>query len=802
MAEPAVNREPQMALNDKGRVHMLDGGVPVTVDEADVQDALAAGYALETPEGVQARQVQRERSTLGQKVLTAGEGALESATLGIGTYGAVELLGDDYRQAALERREVNPRSHLAGQVVGSIAPVLASGGTSLAARGLATVGAPARGAAALGSLAERSAARLLAGRPVLSRAVGVGAAGAVEGAAFGLGSSLADSALQDTEWTADKAMSAMADGAWYGLAGGAAIGGGSAIIGRAGKAALAKMVGGRSLKEAAADFAETRAVKSVTGNNAAIYNELTDFGKYPDRINRVGRKILDRELPLNGNLDDAARAVEAQTDDAVQRMKAVAADLDTAGVKVDARGVLGKVDEQLKKLRSVDLGDYKAVARKLDNAVKPFREAVEGTVDEAGNVVKAPKEYSFTEFWDLRKKLDDTIRWSSRQANPATDALKELRKSFDDALTDTVTKTADDAAQRLAQNAADPDAVRALGDMKKRWLGAKEDFADFKTIADGIDTQRIAQQKNRFISPSDYGAAATGANILGTLVGISTGSVGIGALTSMATGAAGALGHKLIRERGAGVLAKLADRISQMELRTTTAARVIAGLEKPSRIATRAAVLHDQSEDRASRFRSAYQHVRQFTTDPEYAAGHLQQTFAEVGLEQPEVAHKMMQGLSSDMAYLRAKMPAPLTNGVKSFTPLKEKQTFTKDQQKEFLSIVEALVDPSSVAEDMAHGKLNLDAVEALKVRRPREFSDLRDKVMIACAEREDEMPYARKNMLSLAFDFAADESMEPAMIAAIQASSPSMAPQNKPGPPPSKPRPEITEAFAPTEGV
>lgn len=814
MAEPAEQLSgPEMALNDEGRVHMVDAtGAPVTVEEADVQQALQAGFGLEAASDVQQRQIQRERGTLGQKALTAGEGAVEAATLGLGTVAATGLLGDEYRQGAAERAMVNPGWRTAGQVVGSVAPVLASGGSGLAARGIAGVGAPARGVAALGGLAERGAARLLAGRsPILARAAAVGAAGATEGALMGFGTSIADAALQDTEWTADKGMAAMADGAWYGLAAGAGVGAGGALLSRAGKAALAKMTGGKSLREATQEFAETRAVKQVTGNNAGIYNELTNFGQNPERINRVGRKILDRDLPLSGGIDEAARAVDGQLDDAVGRMKGVAGELDQAGVKVDAQGVLGKVEDQIEKLRAVDLEDYHAVANKLESTIAPFRRAVEGpegvskvTRDAAGNRVRTAmpgKDYSFTDFWDLRKKLDDTIRWSSRQANPATDALKEMRRHFDDALTETVQQESAKAQQLLAQNAADPKQVANLVDLETRWKGAKEDFSDFKTIADGIDTERLRQQKNRFISPSDYGVAATGANLLGTLAGISTGSIGVGALTSMATGAAGALAHKFMRERGAGVLAKFADRISKMELRTTKAARMIAGLEKPSRLATRAATQADQAESRSERFQAAYQHVRQFTTDPEYASGHLHEMFAEVSTEQPEVAHKMMMGLSGDMAFLASKLPKPLTNGAKSFTPLKEKQTFTKVEQKRFLTLVDALSDPPSVAESLADGKMDLDAIEALKTRRPREYADLRIKVMTACAEREDSLPYARVNMLSLAFEFAGDVSHEPATLAAIQASAVA-PPQGGGGRPSPQSDKKLTEAFAPTEGA
>jgi hypothetical protein len=802
VAEPAA---PMMTVTEDNRVHMLDAaGSPVTVDRADVDAAIAAGYGLESADSVSARRLGKERGTLGQKALTVGEGALESATLGLGTAAAVGILGDDYRQAALERRAYNPNAHLIGQVAGAVAPVALSGGSSLAARGLATVGAPARGVAALGGLAERGAARLLGGSlgtgtlgRAAARGLELGAAGAVEGAAYGLGSSIADAALQDTAWTADKAFAAMSDGAWYGLTTGGAVGAGSSVLGSAGKAALAKMTGGRSFKESVKDFAETRAVKQVTGNNAAIYNELTNFGANPERLNRVGRKILDRDLPLGSSLDDAARAVDAQTNDAVQRMKGVAAKLDNAGVKVSSKEVLGRIDDQLEKLRAVDLASYKQIAGKLEREVAPFRKKVSaGKVFRRGDdgVVRAEQNFqdlTFSEMWDLRKKLDDTIRWSSRAQNPATDALKALRAEFDDSLTRTLDTKADTAAELLSKNAETPGGAKAVASLRDEWKAAKEDFSDFKTIADGIDEQRNRMQKNRWLSPSDYGVAGGSANLLGTIAGISTGSVGIGALTGMATSAVGGLAHKFIRERGAGILAKMADRIAKNELRTTQAARVLAGLQ-PAKTITRAETRRRDSKRRTAEFSSALDHVQRFTADPEYVDAHLRHTFAEIATEQPEVAQQMMASMQADMAYLASKAPKPLTNGAKSWTPLKEKPTFTKEQQKDFLSIVETLADPSSVAEDLAHGEIDLEAITALKVRRPQEFAELREKVMVACSEREEELPFKRVNFLSLAFDFAGDESHEPATIAAIQAS---VTPPAHPGPTSSKLNPAIPES-------
>src|SRR5687768_17211924 len=155
----------------------------------------------------------KKYGTIGQKAITAVEGAAEGATLGLSTLAATELGGEEYRQDALGRAQANPITRGVAGVGGAVAGTLATGGIGGA------IAAPVRGSAALG----RGAAGLVPtlGTGALARAgtaaARFGAQGAVEGAAFGLGTSLAESALEGVDWTADSALAGMKEGALYGL---------------------------------------------------------------------------------------------------------------------------------------------------------------------------------------------------------------------------------------------------------------------------------------------------------------------------------------------------------------------------------------------------------------------------------------------------------------------------------------------------------------------------------------------------------------------------------------------------------
>lgn len=806
--------EVDVALSKDGRVHMLDdAGAPVTVARGDVKGALEAGFRVEGADAVKRRNLEREYGDLASQAVTAAEGAVEGATVGLGTAGLAAIMGDDYRRDALARREINPNAHLAGNVVGSVAPVLASGGASAGARGLALAGAPSRGVVALGGAVERGAmagARAIMGEgaaaSIAGKALGMGAAGAVEGAAYGLGGSIADAALEDTDWTAERALSAMADGAWYGFKGGAAIGGASGALTVAGRRAVAAMTEGRTFKEVVTEFGEQRAVKSVIGNNAKHYNELTNFGADKARAKRVGRKIIDNEIPTD-DLPKAIGSLKGKATEAGERMQTVASELDGAGVKVDALKVLADVDAQIADLRKVGLGSHNKVATAIEREVAPLRlrlstRQVPVTLEDLPTKGKAqngskwrdrmvaegrlppgptgapgksrrrvdfaeqlPDEFGFSDWWKLRQQLDQTLNWAKRGGDPATDNLRKLRAQVDQGLDDAIARHTDEQARRLVVEGTDGAEASQARNLGAAWKQAKEDYADFVFLKEAAEDQAVRTEKNRWISASDYGTGTAFA------LGSALVSDDPNALESLAQGAAASVAHKFLRERGSGWIAKAADAIARSESRLTVAAKQLAGATR--RAAIRAGNAREQAKERSEKFDGVMRHLERYQRDPEYASATLERIVSPVAREQPEVASKIAENYAADMAFLASKAPRATSAGARSFQPLKEEKFYTRDEKAQITKLAEALADPTAAIENIAEGGIDLDVIEALRVRRPREFAGLREKVMLECAELKDKLPFARRNFLSLVFDFEGDPSLEPATMAAIQASNP-----------------------------
>src|SRR3972149_274151 len=102
------------------------------VSGAEIRAALDAGYQIESAEAQAKAEVEARRNTLGQEAITFGEGVIES----IPFVGAklLDVTADDAtKRAQQERAEVNPLARMAGQVGGTIAQTVATGGLGTAA---------------------------------------------------------------------------------------------------------------------------------------------------------------------------------------------------------------------------------------------------------------------------------------------------------------------------------------------------------------------------------------------------------------------------------------------------------------------------------------------------------------------------------------------------------------------------------------------------------------------------------------------------------------------------------------------
>lgn len=714
------------AVVKDGRVYMRDdAGRAFSVPEAEARKELQAGARLESPDEFHSRMVSQERGTVGQQALTALEGAAGitggGATLGLAAPIAEAIGGREYIDAAREREETNPIARTVGDIGGAVAPALLSGGTG--AIGAAARLTPAGMAARAGLGVERAVGGLLGGAAgsVLGSAARLGAAGAAEGAAYGLGGSLAKSVLEDTAWTADRALAGLREGALYGLAGGAGVGAAGALGGKVVKG----MLGGRTLKEAAESYAEKRAVSATVGDDARTVARLTDDGANPRKLKEAAYWIRERGIPVADH-PAAVRALKVARVADAQAAQAAAGQLDALGAALSAERRTALADT---------LGDIAKSGRQGKAVARTLGKGLDGAA-------------TFSDAAELLGTLDNAA--AKAADTPLEAQIQALRSRLSAGLTEAAEVASPEAAGAWASAARSHEIASALHE------GAK------------VHAGRLANQAS---TPF----ADMGGSLLGALAGVATGSIGVGAITGVLGGIAQGAARKMIQERGASALLKIADRVASTTARIDGAAKHLAGLKGAPAIASAATFGGD--------FSSVAGALAETMQSPEALHAKIEKTIAPIAQQQPEVAMMMAKQIAGDYAWLQTKVPAALGNA-QSLTPQAEPRPLPKLQKEKLVNYARALADPVSVLEGMSKGRVDWDGIEALKARRPELWADMRSSVQFACAQAGEQLPYRRRVMLSLAFEFQGDPSL--GNVSGIQASGQMPPPSTPPGAAPS----------------
>jgi hypothetical protein len=740
------------AIVKEGRVQLRDAqGGAFSVPKDELHQALSGGdLRLETPDEFHERSVRTERSTIGQQALTVGEGALRGATFGAGTVVANELGGDEYRQAAVERAATNPRAYAAGEIGGAFAPALLTGGESTlasVARASPTALVGRLGAAtseAVGGVAARVG---LGGEGLLASAARAGlrggAAGAVEGAAYGLGSSAADASLEGVDWTADRALAGLESGALYGAPFGAAAGTGGVVLGRAAKRAAAEVIdtmlaGGRTLRRSVENWAASGAEASWAGKAGdeadTLVARLTRDGAEPERLERLSQRIQD------AGYSDASRAevVEFSKREAAQAIRSkqeMAAEFAAAGARPDGAAISETIAQSAADLKASGLAD---ASRRL----RRFAGAPPKTIDEAEA---------------LQRRLEGLSTWARESKSPAAPDIEKTVQQ--------VSASIDDVASQVSPEAA------------ANWKAAREGASDWRYLADRLHKVPITDAEvGRIIGVAGLSAGLVTGSILPT----------VGAALVAGNPAV----RQFVRARGGAALGLLASRAALFERGVKEASERLAGSAPVKALSSAVASeggsgarrllsavqTYPRSESRQE-IEKQYQNIAGFIAktqqNPQALQAEIERTLAPVGHQQPEVAIAMAKRVAEDHAWMVQQLPAGY-GPKRPLTPLAETHPLPQSEKKRIVSYAQALSNPLSVLDKLSQGNVDWHGLEALKARRPELYQSMRESVAVACAQQQKPLPYKRRVMLSLAFEFQGDESL--GAVGAIQASSSALA--------------------------
>ncbi len=409
-------------------------------------------------------------------------------------------------------KAANPGSYMGGNIAGSILnpATLATGGGGIAAQ-------------SLGQAVKQGAK------------IGMGT-----GAIQGLGES-ASEGLDLPDSAKRVGLQTVGGAVGGGLGGGAAYG-----IGKGVSAA-------KALPGVLRDAAETRAVKAM-GPYAAELNKVSRGTKDWGEVQDMGRTMLDQKMvkPFENSEAIANRLATLEEirggnlQSALDEVAALpGAKTATSYGSLEQR-VLAEAGKDAKNLAKAPyMAELKGEAGRMNALANP-------TADEVKAGKMAIDKLSIPEMEAVKRSYQSTTNYGTQAAG------EDARKT----LASLARQEVEDAAQKVSTEAGQPQ-------LFEDFLKAKQAYAD---VARPLSVARPAvfrQERNRFVSPSDYGFGAAAGLASAGQAGAPA-SLGVGALMSML--------HKQVRERGSSTAAVGLDKLASLGDAVNFAAAPLSGV--------------------------------------------------------------------------------------------------------------------------------------------------------------------------------------------------------------------------------
>jgi hypothetical protein len=769
-----------------------EGDAPVTVvdpatglasdvaarDLAAVQQT--TGYPVETPEGFREREratrVEREQGGLLGMAKTGAESFAAGATLG-GSELLFGGLGEDYREARRDRKEANPGTDIAANVLGAVVPVAASGGTgALGAVARATpVGLAARGAGAVGRAAGGGVR-------------GAVAAGTIEGAAQGAGTVAADVALADSPEALERALGAIPS---HVLFGGLAGGGVSGLFSASGK------VLGKGLQRGRAYVEEARVANAKSMTPEA--QELA--GKSADELVPMQRAEVESLVAKQAaDKADAAKAITAyRTSKTTPETNPFHAVEDK-----EIRNVLRKADNKVRGL----LDNPRALEKKPDAALDAFQreeQALLRAKAKGPSVIKnatARHRKLATEIGEELDTLPDnvsTVTLAPDQARKyadwtdtklprnqpkivARDEAARFRAALEAGEVTSATKAAvQHLDTRIAEN-------RAIQQHIERTMLTKADLTSprLAAIQDALEIAKTPAP------PQTLGQQATFAGMMsmaaGILPGGPLGAVGLAVAPALVKKA----GDMVFRRAGKATAESAArsaaaiDAFVGVAKKVTRPAPVLASkvltsvsygeAPKPTKGAPPPTAGKGKGRELVAAFKAREAEIRaQTTLGPAGkivmradARRKMAEQFAAVRAVHALAADKLETLAARRLEFLADKLPKRPDIAAVQIGGPDTWQPSDMDMRK-FARYAAAVEDPGGVEERLANGTVTSEDAEAYKAVYPERFEAFKMQLIERLPELRARLPYERRLAMSIFTGVPVVPAMEPRILAVLQ---------------------------------
>lgn len=699
--------------------------------DKEAQLALRQGYRNETQEEYRERLSKEALSTPLEQVKTFAAGAARGATFGISD--VLLSRADERARAGLEaRREVSPGVSVAGEIAGALAGTKVGAGKALAA------GAERLAAGA----AERVSGSIL--RKALKSVISEG----TQGAAYGLGQTISEEALDSEPGVnAERLIANVGIGALIGGGAGGLLG---LAGGGAGKAAekTKGLLGGEKanseswLRDAIERHTKRSASKSL-GAEPGAYKKLAKKSQtFDEVVDELGGFLSNEKGPDGKFLIEKGDNVEKiydkirtyrqqvgkQIGDHHEALYEIsgASPVNTARFFDEAHSLISKHGDSV-------VPEMQARGKKLGDLI----ENIEGRYLAPGDTTA---KMTLESAERVRRDIDAIVYPKKipgggiSQASPMQEDLQHLARVLQEDIAkhvDGLAKVAGDAGKA---------AVETYRDLNRKYSFLKK--------AEAIANRGVMRKfSNRAFSPSDYltaiGGTASGAAAFGPL-GIPLG-IGAGVI------------NKILRERSRATMTAIGRWALTKESALASTVRTQAKISKAARGLLKAprpkpgllagiaypAATREPREKEVKEYRRVQDKITRFAGDPRGLFDDMQRRTAELSDAMPNIGQAAQIKMMQVMEYLGSKMPND-----KPMDPLRPGHDTAPARQdiQRFMRLVDLARDPTIILDQMEHGRIpTVDEMDFLRACFPQIAQEVTNELMEAISKHGGLLDYQQR---------------------------------------------------------
>lgn len=694
-------------------------------------------------------ELEKEKKFGDKGLRTALESAASSASFGLSDQVLVAS-GAATPEELRERRIRNKEADVAGEIAGVVGPALLSGGTSLAAKGLAS---GVKGAAKAGLAAEKLTASALKkilkdtgketlARKVLQKSIAKGAGSAVEGSLYGAGELISEEALGNANLNAENLIASAGAGAVLGgLAGG--------VLGSV-EALVPVIKGGKVVNFKNKTFANTldpelnaMQLAGLTPTQIAKKKQFNPIlvEHTPKMLKEVADKKSLNAFSSNKQLLKSVNEFIEETGEGIGKtLNEVTDSVQHTSLMPTEYSLASKINKRLSDMASkFKDANGKPLATAGDSLAK-----IEKVIKQFDDSLISDKTISASELNNLKSKYQKLAKWDRRGNLPISE---EINREISRAIKDEVIEVAEKAGNDLGAK------------LKKQML----DYGSAFEFADSLGSKIDKQSAQDFIGFKD-------ALMSSLLIG-----------TNAEVGSAALIGKKLFESDFKRRLVILSSIEKANQTVNTKISKGVSNFIKNKRVAKSAALktltsnglAYDLSGDKPKKPKNkdeAFRNVTKNLTDmqdPDKA-----QTFLNRGNIQDAApqTHIASQGvLSAAAMFLQDKLPTSFRSDGALNPLLKKDFKPSSLELAKFERYMTAIENPLSVVEDLQNGKVSRDSVEALKAVYPAMYEKIQMEVMTQIQNSPESIDYAKRLQLGVLLDIPTDAALVPSNIAGLQ---------------------------------